>query len=180
MLFSFKQCKEKYGNCYQINKALHARTLYKVAEGIYADTPSVSEIEIVMYRYPQAIFTRNSAFYYHGLTDVIPNQYYLASVRDTHKIPDPKIKQVFYSADQYSVGLSNMDYQGTNIRIYDRERMLIELVRSAKKFPFDYYKEIIESYRRTIHSLDLQKLQEYISAFPTADAIMEAIELEVL
>ena len=45
---------------------------------------------------------------------------------------------------------SEIAYQGTSIRIYDRERMLIELIRSAKNLPFDYYKEIIESYRRII------------------------------
>ena len=58
--------------------------------------------------------------------------------------------------------------------------MLIELIRASKNLPFDYYKEIIESYRRTVYSLDIQKLQEYITAFPKSDAIMEAIELEVL
>ena len=180
MLFSSKECKEKYGNYYQINKAIQAGTLYKVADGVYSDTPRVSEVEIIMYRYPQTVFTLNSAFYYHGLTDVIPNRYYLAAGRDTHKIPDPKIKQVFYSTDKFSVGISDMAYQGTAIRIYDRERMLIELIRSAKNLPFDYYKEIIESYRRSVHSLDIQKLQEYIPVFPKGDAIMEAIELEVL
>ena len=180
MLFSSKECKEKYGNYYQINKAIQAGTLYKVADGVYSDTPGVSEIEIIMYRYPQTVFTLNSAFYYHGLTDVIPNKYYLASVRDTHKIPDQQIKQVFYSADKFSVGITETAYQGTTIRLYDRERMLIELIRSAKNQPFDYYKEIIESYRRTIHSLDIQKLQEYIPVFPKGEAIMEAIELEVL
>ena len=106
MLFSSKECKEKCGNYYQINKAIQAGTLYKIADGIYSDTPRVSEIEIIMYRYPQTVFTLNSAFYYHGLTDVIPNKYYLASVRDTHKIPDPQIKQVFYAADRFSVGIS--------------------------------------------------------------------------
>lgn len=133
-----------------------------------------------MYRYSQTVFTLNSAFYYHGLTDVIPSKYYLASVRDIHKIPDPQIKQVFYAADRFPVGISEKAYQGTTIRIYDRERMLIELIRSAKNLLFDYYKEIIESYRRTVHSLDIQKLQEYDPAFPKGDTIMEAIELEVL
>ena len=87
---------------------------------------------------------------------------------------------MFYSADKFSVGISETAYQGAAIRIYDRERMLIELIRSAKNLPFDYYKEIIESYRRIVYRLDVQKLQEYIPVFPKGDAIMEAIELEVL
>lgn len=180
MLFSSRECKEKFGNYYQIKKQVQSGNLYKVAEGIYSDKPNVSEVEIIMYRYPQAVFTLNSAFYYHGLTDVIPSKYYLATARDTHKIPDPKIKQAFYSADKFAIGISTLGHQGVPIRIYDRERMLIELIRASKNLPFDYYKEIIESYRRTVHSLDIQKLQEHIAAFPKGDAIMEAIELEVL
>lgn len=180
MLFSSKECKEKFGNYYQINKAVSSGALYKVADGIYSDVPNVSEIEIIMYRYPQAVFTLNSAFYYHGLTDVIPNKYYLATIRDTHKIPDPKIKQMFYSEEKFPIGISTLKYQGAEIQIYDRERMLIELIRAAKNLPFDYYKEIIESYRRTVYTLDIQKLQEHIAVFPKGDAIMEAIELEVL
>ena len=179
MLFSSKDYKEKYGNYYQNNKAIHG-VLYKVADGIYADTPNVSKIEIIMFRYPRAVFTLNSAFYYHGLTDVIPGKYYLATARDTHKIPDPRIRQTFYSADKFAVGISTLEYQGSSIRVYDRERMLIELMRASKNLPFDYYKEIIESYRRTVYNLDIQKLQEHIALFPKGNAIMEAIELEVL
>lgn len=180
MLFSYKEIKEKYGNLYQINKALQAREIYKVADGVYTDTPHVSEVQVIMFRYPKTVFTLNSAFYYHGLTDVIPDKYYLAAIRDTHKIANPNVKQIFYPEDNYGIGITVMEYQGVPVRIYDRERMLIELIRNAKKLPFDYYKEIIESYRRTVYDLDIQKLQEYVAVFPKADAIMQSIELEVL
>lgn len=180
MLFSYKEVKERYGNLYQINKALQLGTLYKVADGIYSDTAHISELEIVMFRYSKAVFSLNSAFYYHGLTDVIPEKYHLASLRDTRKFSDPKIKQIFYPADKYDIGITVIEYQGVPIRIFDKERMLIELIRNAKKLPFDYYKEIIENYRRAVYDLDIQKLQEYIAVFPKGDAIMQSIELEVL
>ena len=45
---------------------------------------------------------------------------------------------------------------------------------------FDYYKEIIESYRKITHDLDIEKLQDYIIQFPKKDYIMNAILLEVL
>ena len=49
-----------------------------------------------------------------------------------------------------------------------------------KALPFDYYKEIIESYRRIVQTLDIESLQEYILAFPKQNHIWEAIELEVM
>ena len=180
MLFSYGECEAKYGTNYKIQKAINEGVLYKIASGIYSDTKNVSEIEIIAFKYPNGVFTLNSAFYYHGLTDVIPRKYYVATPKDAYKIRNDKIEQVFCREEKFPVGISSMNYQGTTIRIYDRERMLIELIRFAKTFPFDYYKEIIESYRRVVHSLDIQKLQEYVSVFARADAIMDAIELEVL
>lgn len=180
MLFTYGECEARFGSYYRINKAIHDGILYKLENGVYSDTKQVSEIEVIGFKYPHAVFTLNSAFYYHGLTDVIPDQYVLATSKDAHKIRDARVKQVFCRDEKYSTGITVMDYQGIAIRIYDRERMLIELIRYANKLPFDYYKEIIESYRRTVYTLDIQKLQEYLSVFLKGNAIMEAIELEVL
>jgi hypothetical protein len=66
------------------------------------------------------------------------------------------------------------------IEIYDKERMLIELIRNKNILPFDYYKEIIESYRKITYDLDIEKLQDYMTQFPKKDYIMNAIRLEVL
>lgn len=63
-------------------------------------------------------------------------------------------------------------------RIYDQERMLIELIRNRKNLPFDYYKEIIINYRHRTDSLDIEKLQEYISMFPWQNHIFETVQLE--
>ncbi|MCD7957162.1 MAG: hypothetical protein LUG93_15725 [Lachnospiraceae bacterium] len=180
MLYSYAECENKYGNHYQIAKAVKSGILYKLAQGVYSDMPNVPEFAVIAYQYPRSVFTLDSAFYYHGLTDVIPDIYYLATPKDAAKIRNPKIRQIFNCEDRFPVGISEMNRQGMNIRIYDRERMLIELIRYAKKLPFDYYKEIIESYRRTVYSLDIQRLQEYVVIFPRSEEIMKSIELEVL
>lgn len=180
MLFSYAQCETLYGNHYQIKKMVQAGQLYKITAGIYSDVPNVSDLELVVYRYPYAVFTMNSAFYYHGLTDVIPNQYYLATLKDARKIPDKQVKQSFCRETTFGVGIISMKYQNTSVRIYNVERMLIELIRNKNRLPFDYYKEIIESYRRRIHTMDIEALQEYVAVFPKQNHIMETIQLEVL
>ena len=180
MLLSYHDCEIKYGSYYQIKKALDARELYKIEPGIYADTPDVSELETISFKYAQAVFTMDSAFYYHGLTDVIPERYHLATSKDAHKIGGKRIKQYFHRDDTFSIGTTNMQYSGVKIRIYSKERMLIELIRNKKALPFDYYKEIIESYRRMVQTLDIEALQAYILAFPKQNHIWESIELEVM
>lgn len=180
MLMSYRDCENKYKNNYQMKKALESGLLYKIEPGIYADTPQVSELELVSFKYGNAVFTMDSAFYYHGLTDVIPEQYHLATSKDAHKIRGKQIKQHFCRDDIFPIGISTMQYCGTTVRIYDKERMLIEVIRNKRHLPFDYYKEIIENYRKKTQMLDIEKLQEYIMFFPKRNYIWESIELEVM
>jgi hypothetical protein len=72
-----------------------------------------------------------------------------------------------------------MDRRDAVIRIYDKERMLIELLRFKKKFPFDYYKEIISNYRKLIYDLDIERIQDYAEIFPRSRIISDALEMEV-
>ncbi len=179
MIYSYADCLKKYGNHYQLTKKLKNEELYKMEAGIYSDKPRISELEVISYKYPYGIFTMNSAYYYHSLTDVIPDKYYLATSKDAYKISDKRVKQIFHRSDKLEIGQSVMEHQNVKLRIYDQERMLIELIRNKKTLPFDYYKEIIESYRKRINSLDIEKLQDYISMFPNQNHIFETIQLEV-
>lgn len=47
-----------------------------------------------------------------------------------------------------------MEYRGLMISIYGQERLLVDLIRTKSKLPFDYYKEIIGSYRSRAESMD--------------------------
>ena len=72
-----------------------------------------------------------------------------------------------------------MERQGVKFRIYDKERMLIELLRFKNKLPFDYYKEILRNYRNHIYDLDIERIQEYASIFPRHKMISETLDSEV-
>lgn len=62
------------------------------------------ELEIIMKKYPNAILTLNSAFYYYGLTDTIPDHYYVAAPKSNRKIEDVRVKLSF---DLYKEIISN-------------------------------------------------------------------------
>ena len=47
MLYSFAECKEKFGSPYQIDKAVAAGSLWKLGVGVYSDTGAENELEIV-------------------------------------------------------------------------------------------------------------------------------------
>ena len=58
--------------------------------------------------------------------------------------------------------------------------MLIELIRYKTKLPFDYYKEIIQNYRKILPRLDVQKLQDLAMASPKSASILKTLQMEVL
>lgn len=75
MLYSYKECKEKYHTDYSIHKAISSGELVKISRGVYSDGKPEKEFEIIGKTYPYAVFTMNSAFYYLGLTDTIPKKW---------------------------------------------------------------------------------------------------------
>ncbi|MBR5428065.1 MAG: hypothetical protein IK118_06930 [Clostridia bacterium] len=180
MLLSYNDCRLKYGSDYKLSQAVAEGLLVKLDRGVYSMSKKNSPLAVLSFKYPNAVFASESAFYFHSLTDVIPEKYHLATERNAAKIRDADIRQIFYQKEQFPIGITTIDHLGDTIRIYDPERMLIELIRNKKKLPFDYYKEIIRSYRRITDELDFSKLEAYLSFFPRADGIFDAIQLEVL
>lgn len=179
MLYTYEACIKKYKNDYQIRKQIEAGHLFQIEKGIYSDSKYESDLAVVRMKYPYAVFTLNSAFYFHGLTDTIPRMYYLETDKDATKIRDKKVKQVFDNHESMALGVMEMEYDGTKIKVFNKERLLIELIRNKHKLPFDYYKEIIGNYRKLVHELDIRAIQEYAITLPKSNMVMEVIQMEV-
>ena len=62
-----------------------------------------------------------------------------------------------------------------------KERMLVELLRKSASMPFDYYKEIIASYRRIAEELDIRQIEDCIALYDRscAESIFVKLQLEV-
>ena len=179
MIYSYNELVAEHKTDYQIKKAIKHGALYKIENGIYSDKPSVSPLEIIVKKYPAAIFTMDSAFYFHGLTDVIPKKIHLATMRDSIRIYNADIIQHFLTERLHGIGKTYIVYENVEIPIYDMERMLIELIRNRNKVGFDYYKEIIASYRKKSSELDTGKIEEYISQFDIEDYLFSTMQNEV-
>ena len=170
--------KNKYST-YQLNKAIENKELFKVDNGLYSDVEFVNPLEIILKKYPNAIFTSDSAYYYYDLTDVIPDYFYLATKRSDSRINDKNIKQIFIPNDLFEFGKTQIEVESVKINIYDKERMLVELIRKKNLIPFDYYKEIITNYRKKTDTLDIYKTQEYISYYKNESSLYDTLMREV-
>jgi hypothetical protein len=170
--------KNKYST-YQLNKAIKEKKMFKVDKGLYSDIEFVNPLDIINKKYPNAIFTSDSAYYFHDLTDVIPDYFYLATKRTDSRINDKNIKQVFIPNDLFELGKTQAEIENVKVNIYDEERMLVELIRKKNTIPFDYYKEIITNYRKRVDKLDIYKISEYISYYKNESSLYDILMREV-
>ena len=178
-MYSQTSCIEKYGSQYNVSKLLGEGKLFKVDRGVYSEKEHVPALAVLMFKYPKAVITMKTALYIHGLTDTIPDVYDLATDRDAAKITDKRVKQYFYPSDILEAGVEEQDYRGYKIRIYSKERMLIEVIRYKSKLPFDLYKEVILNYRRIMPTLNIQEIQDHALESPKSGRILEVLQAEV-
>ena len=179
MLMDYKTCFGRFGSAYRIEKAIRDGRLFKMDVGVYSDSGSESEIAVLLAKYPQAVVSFESAYFYYDMTDYIPERYSLVTGNHVHSIRDERVKQYFVPESQLEVGKTELEYEGDKIRIYDLERLLIETVRMKNRMPSDQYKEVIGWYRGKTGELDGAALSEYLTLFPHRERIMSIIDTEV-
>ena len=81
MLMTTLECIAKYGSFYRITQAIRKGELRKVAHGVYSDGKRYRDVELLLMKYPTAVVTMLSAYYYYGLTDNVPDKIHLAVER---------------------------------------------------------------------------------------------------
>lgn len=179
MIMTYNEAVEKYGNAYRLNKELEKKSVFKIEEGIYSTNKYAPELAVIMKKYPNAILTGECAYYIHGLTDVIPEKYDLATPYKSARLRDKRIRQIYMKDDLLPLGMEEKEVNGCFVRVYDKERMLIELLRNKNTMPYDLYKEVLMNYREIITNLQIWRIQEYAEIFPKSKMISKALGEEV-
>lgn len=180
MIMTYQECVSKFGSDYKIKKALEKKIIFQEERGIYSTKPYVDELELIMHKYPHSVFTGESAFFFLSLTTVIPRYHYVSTKRNDTRIRDERVKQSFVKEDIFEQGIIQMQYDNADIRVYDMERMLVELMRFRQSYSLDYYKEVIQSYRDRVYEMEFLQVEKYASMFKNHRQIMDRIQLEVL
>jgi len=173
------ECLKEYGSDYLIQQSVEAGKLYRIDKGIYSEREFVPDAALLCYKYPNAVITMDTAFYLYELTDEIPDRCTMATKREAAPIADSRVKQIFMPKELLQIGLTEMDYKGFNLRIFNRERMLIELIRYKSKLEYNYYKEILGNYRRILPQLNPEYIRDYAEMMPKSGMIIRTLSSEV-
>lgn len=179
MILLYKSLQEKGLSDYQIKKKLQEKSLYMVEKGVYSTTEKYDYLECIVKKHPNVIVTLETACICYSLLKETPTVYYVTTKQKDRKIRNDKIKQIFMTDTLYEVGANVITYQHYNIRIYDLERLLIEIVRNKVNIEYESYQKMIKSYRRIAKLLNKKKLEQYIELFKDK-RIKERIQREVL
>lgn len=179
MSYDYKEVKKIYKSDYQIKKAIKDGLLYKLDKGVYFDKDVINPLVILSKKYSSAIVTMDSAFYYYDLTDVIPQKIHLATASNYRKINNDKIEQIYVPNGILKQGKVEVDVDDEKVNMYDKERLLVELIRKRNRIPFDYYKEIISNYRSISHELDMYKIEDYLSLYKNDVNLADVLIREV-
>jgi predicted transcriptional regulator of viral defense system len=179
-LMTYKEAEGQFGSQYRLKLAVENGEIFKIESGVYSRRPDTNEFEVIGKRYPHAIFTGETAHYLHGLTDVIPDKIHLATKRNATRINDSRVTQLFVKERLFEPGGTAINYDGSEVRIYDKERLLVELLRKSHVLPFDYYKELIANYRKIAEDLDFYKIEEYVNLYKRSDHLFNLFQREVL
>lgn len=179
MIYKYKEILEKYNSDYNLRKALDNKEVYKIEEGLYSYDPNISFLEKITKKYPYAVVSGLSAYYFYGLTDVIPDKITLSTSRNSTNINSDEIKQIRMIDSLYKLGITKYKYEGTTINIYNKERLLIDLARNKTSMGYDLYKEIVSNYRKIVDELDMPLIEEYLSYFNNRDRLYQILMSEV-
>ena len=180
MIYSYSEAVNQFGSEYKLAKAVEEGRIFRHEEGIYSTNQYESELGIVMKKYPKAVLTGEYALFCHGLTNVIPDKYDLATPSKAARITDGRVHQIYVNRDVFDFGIEEKIIDGVKVRIYDKERMLIELLRNRNSMPYDLYKECILAYREMVNKLEIPRIQEYVPVFPKSKMISRALDEEVM
>ena len=154
-----------------------------MSHGVYSDeSPYISELENLFMRFPNAVLTLQSAYEYYGMSDYVPDKYVIATSQNAHKINNSKVDQIYITNVLLDIGKTIINTQYGTINVYDKERLLIELFRFKNRISYNYYKEIVRSYRKLAlqEQLDLNKLIKYCKYFAHGDDIKQRIQEVIL
>ncbi len=119
-----------------------------------------------------------TALYFHGLSIKAPNDKYDITVPNNYFNYKLKKHNVFYvDKDIYELGLTEVKTSmGNNVRVYDIERCICDIIRSKNRKASEHIKHSIKEYIKR-KDKDLVKLSNYAKEMGIKEEVMNYIEI---
>ena len=166
---------------FKFYKYVRENGLEPVSRGVYSTGADwVDELYVLHKRCPNAVFSHDEAFYYHGLTDREPLVPTLTvySGYNTHRLTmNGKCKVYTVKKELLDIGkIMVIDHCGNKIPIYDLERTVCDLVRSRNSIEMQDFTSALKTYISR-KDKELNRLMEYAKQFRVQKILRQYMEV---
>lgn len=166
---------------FKFYKYVRENGLEQVHRGIYSSADDwVDELYILHQRCPNAVFSHDEAFYYHGLTDREPLVHTLTiySGYNSHRLTaDGTCKVYTVKKELLAVGKTMVnDNCGNLIPMYDLERTICDMMRSRNSIDTQDFNSVLKTYVSR-KDKNLNRLMEYAKLFRVDNVIRRYMEV---
>ena len=152
----------------------------QVAHGVYAAPEAwVDEEYVLQHRCSRAVFSHDTALYYHGLVDREPFQPTLTIYTgyNTKRLTESGVKVYTVKRELLELGkIAATNSYGNEISIYDLERTICDLVRSRNSFEIQDFQTALKTYVKK-QDKDLNKLMAYAGQFRVDNVLRKYMEV---
>lgn len=136
---------------YDVERLLEGGIIERVKKGYYKLSGSnVSDIELVLSRVPNAVLCFDSALFYYGYSDRIPNEIHIAVDKDISKakvrFDYPFVRPYFVEEFLLDIGVETVMIDGTKSRIYSRDRLICDCLKYERKMESEMFNKAIINY----------------------------------
>ena len=144
----------------------------------YSDESSFSDIPILVSLFPDGVLYLESALDHYGYTERTPAAWKIAvdekTARIRFKIPYPIVEPHFISSPKFQIGITKTTIEGTQIKIYDRERTICDCLLHRNKMDPEVYNQAIQAYLKDENRRNYV-LADYASKLHVARKVREVL-----
>lgn len=149
----------------------------------YVGEDSFSDIPVIASLFPDAVICMESALDYYGYTDRTPAAWHLAvkstSARNRFRIDYPCVRPHFVQEKRYPLGITTAVIDGTEVKMYDRERTMVDLLFHRNKVDSEVFNTAVQRYIRDPEKNEAQ-LMRYAKVFHVERKVKEVLGVWLL
>ena len=169
----------------KINKMALVRLVQKgklerIERGLYIESSKIEDpYLIVQYKCPKAIFSHETALYFHDLSDRTPITIMVTipSGFSSRLISDSNYEFSYIKSDLYELGKTTIKTPyGNEVFCYDIERTICDIIRNKDKIEKYQFTDALKRYSK-LKVKDIAKLYKYAEKFNIKDEVKKYMEI---
>ena len=159
---------------------VRSRDLERAAHGIYISKDSwVDSMYLLHLRFEQAVFSHETALFFHDLTDREPMEYTVTVKTGCNptKMKAEGIQVFTIKSELHGVGITTAQTPfGHTVPVYDMERTVCDLLRSRSRIEIQTFQGALKAYARR-KDKHLRTLMQYAGMFRVEKILRQYLEV---